>query len=123
MRLLKAAIPIAIVILLLSLLGRSSFADPSTTIGIFVVCALILWFGWDWVKQNSLMKWSGIILAVILGVVLGLVAVGLSLRIGLIALVLLLLAMPFLIYDLFFRQPHKGRFSRARAERKNAQLN
>ncbi len=31
---------------------------------------------------------------------------------------ILLIVLPFVVYDLFFRQPYKGRFARARAARR-----
>jgi hypothetical protein len=121
-RLLKPAIPIAVVLLLMFALGSDPDAGPFTTVVVFALCAAILWLGWSWVRRSVVTKWIGLLLTVLLTLVLGLVVLGLTLQLGLLLLLLLLLTIPFLVYDLFFRQPHKGRFSRARAERKNIPL-
>jgi hypothetical protein len=55
----------------------------------------------------------------IIGLALSLFVFGIVIRLSPLLLVLLLVALPLLIYDLLFRSPFKGRFARARAERRH----
>jgi hypothetical protein len=113
----KGAVPVAIVLGLLLALGENDSDSVFRTVCVFLICLLILWFGWSWIRLNLVTKSLGIIVGAFLTFVVATVAIGITLRIGLVLLVVFLLALPLLIYDLFFRSPYKGRFARARAER------
>ena len=72
-------------------------------------------------------NWTGILLAAYLALVVGLFALGIALRLSAVVFPiltllfpLLLVALPYLVYDLLFRVPHEGRFSRARAARRHS---
>ncbi len=79
--------------------------------------------GWTWVRRNVAAKMGRRSARGLCGAtILGLFALAIALGLGLVLLPLFLLAVPFLVYDLFFRQPRKGRFARARAERRNLPL-
>ncbi len=117
-RFVKPAIPIVIVLLLLFALTQDKHPPVFAIGAVFVVCGIVLWLGWGWVRRNVVAKLVGVVLTAYLVLILGLLALGIALRIGLVLLLLFLVALPFLVYDLFFRQPHKGRFARARAARR-----
>jgi len=110
------AVPIALVCFLLWML-LESHSQPPVVIGVLVVCGLVLWFGWSSVRRTALTKWLGVALGLYVGLILALVALGIAVWTGLVLLVPLLIAIPFLGYDLFFRAPHQGRFASAREER------
>jgi hypothetical protein len=117
-RFVKPAVPIVIVLLLLYAFNQAAKPTLFEAVVASVICGAILWFGWSWIRRNVVAKWIGILLTAYLALILGLFALGVVLAIGPLLGWLLLLALPFLVYDLFFRQPHKGRFARARAERR-----
>jgi hypothetical protein len=119
-------LPIAIVCLLLWGLSLSPDAGHAAVVAVFGACGIVLWFGWNSIRRSVATKWLGVLLALFLGLVLGLYALGISfLVLGIGARLLLalfplfLLALPFFVWDLFFRAPFKGRFARARAERRH----
>ncbi len=70
-------------------------------------------------RRNVATKWFGVLLALYFGLVLGLYALGVGLRLLLAVVPLFLIALPFLVWDLLLRAPFKGRFERARAERRH----
>ena len=116
-RLVWGALPIVIVCLLLWFAMQSP-PRPMIVVPNLVACGIVLWFGWASIKRSTGMKWLGVILALYIGLVLALLVLGIAVRVGLVLLPLFLLALPFLAYDLLFRAPLQGRFSRARAERR-----
>jgi hypothetical protein len=65
-------------------------------------------------------KWAGRLLAAYLGLALALIPFGILFTLGQTLMSLLIMAVPVLLWDLFVRQPHRGRFARARAERRAA---
>ena len=125
-RLVRGALPIVIVCLLLWSLSLDPNPGHAAVVAVFAACGVVLWFGWNDIRRSVATKWLGILLALFLGLVLGLYALGISfLLLGIGARLLLalfplfLLALPFFVWDLFFRAPFKGRFARARAERRH----
>ena len=121
-RLAKGTLPIAIVIGL-----RLALAfDPSPNIAraavVYLFSAFTLWLGWKWMAATALTKWIGMFFAGILAIWLVLLAFGITLALLQLLLAPFLLALAFVLYDLFIRQPHKGRFARARAERRGLPL-
>jgi hypothetical protein len=121
-RFVKPVVPIVLILLLIFAFNQEASPTPLAGVLVFLICGIILWFGWNWVRRNIVAKWIGILLAVYLAFVLSLTAIGIALGIGLLVLLPFLLVLPFLLYDLLFRQPRKGRFARARAERHNLPL-
>jgi len=118
-RFIKGAVPLFAILLILLAFSQNSGSSMFCTACVFALCALILWFGWNWIRQNLITKWVAIVLAVHLAFVLAMMVLGIALGLGMLLMVLFLAATPFLIYDLFFRSPYKGRFSRMRAERRH----
>jgi hypothetical protein len=117
----RAMLPILAVCLLLWLLTTDRAPHPIAIFLVFAACGIILWFGWNWVRPYAAAKWIALFLAIYLGFVLALflfgILFGIAARVSSVLLPLFLLALPFLLYDLLFRSPFRGRFSRARAER------
>jgi hypothetical protein len=118
-RFVRGAIPLVVVCLLIFGLGPKSPQNHVMVLVLFVMSAAVLWFGWNSIRRCVGTRWLGVLLAAYLGFVLGIYALGLVLRVGLVLLPLFLLALPLLIYDLLFRSSYKGRFERARAERRH----
>lgn len=84
------------------------------SIGVLVLCAICLWLGWRWMKGTLIAKWIGFCFAAWVAVRLVLFPFTISVAL----LPFLLLLIPIALYDLFILQPWKGRFARARAERR-----
>jgi hypothetical protein len=127
MRFCGGALPIVIVLLLLWAGAAESYSN-TTRVAAYVLSGFALWFGWGSVRCNLATKWAGILLAAFLGLIVGMFAFGITIRLSLallpilslVSLVLfpvLLVGLPYVLYDLLFRAPYKGRFARARAER------
>ena len=70
-------------------------------------------------RRNVVTRWVAIVLGAYLALVLGLFALGMAIRVALFLFIALLVAIPIVAYDLLFRAPFKGRFERARAERRH----
>jgi hypothetical protein len=79
-----------------------------------IVCAISLWAGRGWMKATLITKWTGICLAAYVVVSLAFLPFTSSLTL----LPFFFLLLPLAAYDLFVQQPWKGRFARARAERR-----
>ena len=116
-RLVKGALPIGIVCLLLWSLSKVQPASSMTSAVVFGLCGIVLWFGWSSIQKNIVTKWSGIFLALLVGLILSIFILGIAIQVSLVLFVPFLVALPFLAYDLLFRSPLKGRFVRSRAER------
>jgi hypothetical protein len=118
----KGATPVAIVLGLLYVLSRNRAADGAgdwlAELVITTLCCITLWVGWGWLQGTFVSKWAGRLLAAYLGLGLVLFTLGIVLAFSMTLFLPFLLALPFILYDLFVRQPHKGRFARARAERR-----
>jgi hypothetical protein len=118
----KGATPVAIVLGLLYVLSRNRSADGAgdwlAELVITALCCFTLWAGWRWLQGTFVTKWAGRLLATYLGLGLVLFTLGIVLAFSMTLFLPFLLALPFILYDLFVWQPHKGRFARARAERR-----
>ena len=112
----KGLVPLVIVGFLMFLTAKDS--DPITGIIMLALSGAVLWFGWTSVRKSKGTRWFGILLAVYIAMLLGIFAMALIIRVGLLLFPVFLIAVPLMVYDLLFRAPHKGRFERARAERR-----
>jgi hypothetical protein len=110
----KGAMPVAIVVGLLyfGLAVRFAFWPA------VILSAVALWLGRRWMAGMLITRCAGIALAVAVALVPALAAFFANLTLSLILMPAYLLLLPLLLWDLFVRQPHKGRFARARAERR-----
>jgi hypothetical protein len=83
--------------------------------------ALILWFGWNLIRQNVVTKWIAIIMFGFSALILGLYSLGIVLRILPILLPVLvpifIVAAVYIVWDLFFRAPLEGRSARIHSRR------
>ncbi|MGC2636091.1 MAG: hypothetical protein WA294_02860 [Acidobacteriaceae bacterium] len=114
----KGSVPIVIVLGLLYAQSRQTRENLLESILVLLVCAITLGVGRRWMQGASFTRWAGRILALYLALGLVLLGFAVTLTFGEILFVLALLAVPVWLWDLFVRQPHKGRFARARAERR-----
>lgn len=83
-----------------------------------VLSALVLWFGRRWMAGTLLTRSIGISLAIVLVLLPVLLPDSAITGAGPIAALAGCISLPVMLWDLFIRQPHKGRFARARAERR-----
>jgi membrane protein implicated in regulation of membrane protease activity len=114
MRFVQGSAPVGIVVGLLFLGVTVQLAFwPAVIVGI-----VVLWLGRRWLAGTMVTRCAGIALAVAVGPVPALAAFFANLTLSLILMPAFLLLLPLLLWDLFVRQPHKGRFARARAERR-----
>src|SRR6266481_8103207 len=113
-RLARGAVPIVIVCLLFWGLAMEHLPGPMALFAVFAACGIVLWFGWSSIRRNIATKWFGVLLALYIGLVLGLYLLGIAVGVSLALFPLFLLALPLLVYDLLFRAPFEGRFTRAR---------
>lgn len=113
-RLLKGLLPIAPVLAIGWASGIAKPHNPLIDFAALILCALCLALGWRWIKATLLTKWIGLCLAAWAILNLALLGFGTSVS----PLPFLFLLVPLALYDLFIRQPWKGRFARARAERR-----
>jgi hypothetical protein len=79
---------------------------------------LVLWFGRRWMAATAITRALGISLAVLILLLPAMTAFAIALGFAQIVAPLGFIVVPVLLWDLFVRQPHKGRFARARAERR-----
>jgi Putative prokaryotic signal transducing protein len=107
-------LPIALTLVLLDagLRVRAAFW-PALALGI-----LVLWLGRDWMAATLVTRSLGISLAIVVLILPVLVTAWVVTGVSPIAALVFCLAIPVLLWDLFVSQPRKGRFSRARAERR-----
>lgn len=113
----KGLAPLVIVGFLMFLTAKDS--DPITGIIMLALSGVVLWFGWTSVRKSKGTRWFGILLAVYIAMLLGMFAMALVIRVGLLLFPVFLIAVPLMVYDLLFRAPYGGRFDRARAERRH----
>jgi hypothetical protein len=118
MRFLKGSIPAATVLALLCALSREPGGNLLEPILVEVFCAIVLGLGWRWMQGTFATKWAGRMLAAYLVLGLVLITFAITLAFSQILLLILLMAIPAFVWDLFVWQPYKGRFARARAERR-----
>jgi hypothetical protein len=80
---------------------------------------LVLWFGRRWMAGTLLTRALGISVAIAVLLLPALATlVVFAFGIGTLLALVVCLLVPVLLWDLFVWQPHKGRFARARAERR-----
>jgi uncharacterized membrane protein YeaQ/YmgE (transglycosylase-associated protein family) len=118
MRLVKGSIPAAVVLGLLYALSREQGGNILEPILVEVFGAIVLWLGWRWMRGAFATRWAGRMLAAYLVLGLALITFSVTLAFSQILLLIFLMAIPAFVWDLFVGQPWKGRFSRARAERR-----
>jgi hypothetical protein len=111
-------LPVAAVLGLLYLWSRFWAQNVFASIGVELACVVVLAVGWRWTQGTFLTRWLGRLLAAYLALGLVFLALAITLTFGEILFLLALLALPVWVWDLFIGQPHKGRFARARAERR-----
>jgi len=68
------------------------------------------------VRRNSFTKWIGIVLGLYFGLILGLAAFAIVVRMLLILLPVFFVGLPLLVYDLLVRAPSEGQAERDDAE-------
>ncbi len=107
-RLVRGALPIVVCLLLLGL-GINPNSSSDTIIAVCAVGAVVLWFGWNSIRRNAFTKWIGILVVLFLGLILGRIALA-------IAIGILILVFPLVVYDLFFHAPSEGQSSNGSAE-------
>ena len=118
----KGSVPLLIVAALVGLLSHRQLANTEAVFAVLIASLVALWLGWKNIKANPITKWVGIIFLIVLGEIATLGMRALTVRLAWLVCVISLLAGPFIVYDLFFRAPFKGRFERARAARRNRVL-
>ena len=114
----RGVLPVAFVLALLYAWSREWAQSVLASIGAEFACIAVLAVGWRWTQGTFLTRWMGRLLAAYLALELVFLALGITLTFGEILFLLALLALPVWVWDLFIGQPHKGRFARARAERR-----
>lgn len=117
-RLARGILPVAVVLALLYAGSRLRNPGVLASIGVEFGSVVALAVGWRWMQETFLTLWVGRLLAAYLALGLVFLALGVTLTFGEIVCLLGLLAVPVWVWDLFVGQPHKGRFTRARAERR-----
>lgn len=113
----KAILPI---LLSLGLLYAAGEPRPVTAWIALALSGAVLWLGRRWIAALSLARIAGAWLAfatVLLAVLRGF---GFTSNFWWVSLPVAFLAIVGTLYDLFVWQPHKGRFARARAERRGS---
>lgn len=114
-RYVKPAMPIATVVLLLSVFKHDKQPSAFSLTAVFVVSAMILWFGRRWIRRAPLMDWTAILLWYYLEFTVGSFALKATVTIGILFLIASIPFLLFLLYDLLVRQPRIKSF-RGRAE-------
>ncbi len=113
----RAALPI---LAAMAMLYVASLADYGRVLhaGAAALSGVVLWLGRRWMGTRTVTRWIRNFLGIcaVFFAVLGAFGFGLSFVWAWLPVLLLLAAG--MIYDLFVEQPHKGRFARARAERR-----
>jgi hypothetical protein len=112
----KGALPLFVVCILFSMGGYNH--GPIIALSSLAAAGVVLWVGWSSICSNLVTKWLGVILALYIGLVVGLLALGVAIRVSLILFPLLLVGVPVLAYDLLFRAPSAGRLERAGTEKR-----
>ena len=83
-----------------------------------VLTLAVLWFGRSWMTRTLLTRWFGAGLAIVAILLPALLTVWDMTNVTPVVGLASCLLIPIWLWDLFVRQPHKGRFARARAERR-----
>lgn len=112
LRLVKGLVPIAVMLAIVYAPGART-RSTLEHFAVLIFCAICFGLGWRWLKTTLLTKWIGFCLAAWVIVSLALLPF-----VSVTLLPFFFLLPPFAAYDLFVAQPWKGRFARARAERR-----
>ena len=104
----RGVAPLLVVCLLLWVLLQQKPANFMATVATMAVCGLILWFGWSSIRKHRSTRLFGWLLAIYIGAVLGLFVAVVAIGLSLLLMPLLLIAFPFVIWDLLFRAPSQG---------------
>lgn len=110
-----ALIPLLVSLGLLYLAAGPSRIVPWLALG---GSAAVLAVGWHWLAASVPARIAGVYLGFATAFMVVLRAFGFGVDFWWVALPAVFLAIVALLYDLFVWQPHKGRFARARAERR-----
>jgi hypothetical protein len=86
--------------------------------GALALTAVALWLGRKWIAETRITRWAGFYLAIFIVFAMALGAFGFEIGFSWVILPLIVLFAVGALGDLFIAQPYKGRFSRARAERR-----
>ena len=78
---LKGLIPLVIVGFLMFLTAKDS--DPVGSALMLAMSGIVLWIGWTSVRQSRGTRWFGVLLAVYIGSFLGIFAMAIVIRVGL----------------------------------------
>jgi uncharacterized membrane protein len=112
LRLLKGLVPIAVMLAIVYAPG-ARMRSTLEHFAVLILCAICFGLGRRWLKATLLTKWIGFCFAAWVIVSLALLPfVSVTLP------PFFFLLLPFAAYDLFVAQPWKGRFARARAQRR-----
>lgn len=111
----KGILPI---LLSLGLLYAAGEPRPATAWIALVLSGAVLWLGRRWMAALTLTRIAGVYLAFATAFLAVLRVFGFTSNFWWVALPVAFLAVVGTLYDLFVWQPHKGRFARARAERR-----
>ena len=117
MRLAKGAVPISLAMGFLYFAGRAGHGGVVRWGGL-LLSGIALGLGWRWMAGTAITRWVGAYLAICTVFFAVLAAFGFAVEFVWVGLPVVLLAFVAALYDLFVWQPHKGRFARARAERR-----
>jgi hypothetical protein len=116
-RLGRGALPVAIAVGLLYLAdapGRETLVRCTA----LALAAASLWLGWNWMAGARITRWAGFYLAICTAFTAALAAFGFAVGFSWVTVPLAALVVAGVLGDLFIGQPYKGRFARARAERR-----
>lgn len=110
--------PLVVVFVSLALLYLAAGQRPALPWAALAGSAAVLWFGRRWLTASLPARIAGVYLGFATAFLAVLRGFGFSADFWWVALPAVFLAIVALLYDLFVWQPHKGRFARARAERR-----
>jgi len=114
----KGMVPVAIALGMLYVAGFGAGRGNAATWAALLTAAVALLSARRWIARTAMTKWAGVYLAMCTAFFIVLRAFGFAVEFRWIATPGVLLLLVGFLYDLFVWQPHKGRFARARAERR-----
>jgi hypothetical protein len=115
--LMTGAVPALIAMGFLYAAGREGSAALVRWGGL-VLSGVALGLGWRWMAGTAITRWVGAYLAICTAFFAVLAAFGFAVEFVWVGMPVVILTFAAGLYDLFVWQPHKGRFARARAERR-----
>jgi hypothetical protein len=116
-RLAKGAAPALLAMGFLYAAGREGHGVIVRSGGL-LLSGVALGLGWRWMAGTAITRWVGIYLAICTAFFAVLAAFGFAVEFVWVGMPVVILTFAAGLYDLFIWQPHKGRFARARAERR-----